>query len=109
MQIQFKTSGGFANLRLNYSVDTATVSSATVQELDRLVQQSGILAINQQELAAASMNVPTNVPDAMTYEMTITTGDRTHSVTMTDVNMPSSVRPLVQRLRSLAIEQAKQG
>ncbi|MBW4654235.1 MAG: hypothetical protein KME20_14545 [Kaiparowitsia implicata GSE-PSE-MK54-09C] len=103
MHIDFKTSGGFANLRLQCSVDTATLLPNDAEELDSLVAQSNVLGLNQAELDA----VPGLFPDVMTYELTVQVGDRTQQLRMTDISMPASVRPLVQRLRSLAIQQTR--
>lgn len=100
MRIDFQSSGGFANLRLAYSVDTRTLEPGEASELEALVRQSKILETQPSELAAASPGPP----DVMTYRLELQEGDRRQSVTLTDLTAPPSLQPLLSRLRDLALE-----
>jgi hypothetical protein len=46
MQIDFASSGGFANLELNYRADTETLPAGQAQELSRLVESSVFSSFN---------------------------------------------------------------
>lgn len=100
MRIDFQSSGGFANLRLAYSVDTRTLRPGEASELESLVQQSNIMEMQQNQVAAASAGPP----DVMTYRLELQEGDRHQSLTVTDVTAPPSLQPLLSRLRDLALE-----
>lgn len=47
MQIEFASSGGFANLSLDYRVDTDTLPEEQAKEVVRLVESSGISILNK--------------------------------------------------------------
>jgi hypothetical protein len=100
MRIDFQSSGGFANLRLAYSVDTRTLRPGEASELESLVQQSNVMEMQQNQVAAAN----TGPPDVMTYRLELQEGDRHQSLTVTDLTAPPSLQPLLSRLRDLALE-----
>ena len=60
MRITIDRSGGFANFRRHYEIDTATLPRAEAEEIERLATAAGN--------APASF---TPMPDAFTYAITI--------------------------------------
>jgi hypothetical protein len=106
MQIDFASSGGFANLQLAYRGDTDTMPEEQAQELERLVNTSGVFDMGQGDL---NTHAAPGRADAISYRLTISDGLRRTSLRLNDVNAPASVRPLLALLRKLAIEHKKPG
>lgn len=99
MQIDFASSGSPDNKELSYSVDTENLSEGQAQELERLVESSGAFDLEQDQLlhqaAAGSGNVTA-------YRLTLSDGARQATLWFNDVTAPTSLRPLLERLRVLA-------
>jgi hypothetical protein len=106
MQIDFSSSGGFANLQLTYQTDTNTLPEEQEQELERLVESSGVFDLRQEDI---NSNTAVGRADVISYRLTLSDGPRQTTLWMNDVTAPASVRPLLSLLRKLAIEQKKQG
>ena len=106
MQIDFSSSGGFANLELTYQADTNTLPQAQAQELERLVESSGVFDLRQEDI---NSNTAVGRADVISYRLSLSEGTKQTTLWMNDVTAPASVRPLLGRLRKLAIEQKKQG
>jgi hypothetical protein len=106
MQIDFASSGGFANLQLAFQGDTETMSEDQAQELERLVESSGVFEVQEDDL---NTNAAIGRADVISYRLTLSDGPRRTTLWMNDVNAPASVRPLLSFLRKLAIEQKKSG
>lgn len=100
MHIDFKCSGGFANLRLRYHADTDNLPKELSEELIMLVESSGIFNIQQNEIAQTG----TGPPDVFFYHLSISDGSRRLSLTFNDVTAPESIHPLLSRLRKLALQ-----
>jgi hypothetical protein len=49
-QIGFASSGGFANLQLDYRADTNTLPEEQAQELTRLVESAGVFDLKQEDM-----------------------------------------------------------
>ena len=106
MQIDFASSGGFANLQLAFQGDTETMPEDQTQELERLVESSGVFDLDQDDLNA---NAAIGRADVITYRLTLADGPRRTTLWMNDVTAPASVRPLLAYVRKLAIEQKRKG
>lgn len=106
MQIDFATSGGFANVELNYRADTNTLPEEQARELTSLVESSGAFEIQQEDV---NPNVAVGRADVITYRLTLSEGARQNTLWFNDVTAPASVRPLLAFLRKLALQQKKQG
>jgi hypothetical protein len=106
MQIDFASSGGFANVELNYRADTNTLPEEQAQELTRLVESSGAFDLQQEDI---NPNVAVGRADVISYRLTLSEGARQNTLWFNDVTAPASVRPLLAFLRKLALEQKKQG
>jgi hypothetical protein len=106
MQIDFSTSGGFANLELTYRADTNSLPEEQAQELQNMVESSGVLELDQDDL---NINSTVGRADVISYRLSLSEGSKQTTLWMNDVTAPASVRPLLGYLRKLAIEQKKQG
>jgi hypothetical protein len=105
MQIDFSTSGGFANIELTYRTDTDSLPAEQAQELQNLVESSGVFDLDQDDL---NTNVTVGRADVISYRLSLTEGPKQTTLWMNDVTAPASVRPLLGHLRKLAMEQKKQ-
>jgi len=106
MQIDFASSGGFANLELAYRGETETMPEEQAQELKRLVESSGVFELQQDDL---NTDAAIGRADVISYRLTLADGSRQSTLWMNDISAPASVRPLLAHLRKLAIEQKKMG
>ncbi|HJR81554.1 MAG TPA: protealysin inhibitor emfourin [Anaerolineales bacterium] len=106
MQIDFSSSGGFANIELAYRGDTNTMPEAQAREVERLVESSGVFDLDQDDL---NSNAAIGRADVISYRLTLAEGPRQTTLWMNDVTAPASIRPLLGRLRKLALEQKKHG
>jgi hypothetical protein len=106
MQIDFASSGGFANIQLTYRADTNELLEEQAQELERLIESSGVFDLEQDDV---NSNTAVGRADVISYRLTLSDGSQQTTLWMNDVTAPASVRPLLGLLRKLAIEQKKQG
>ena len=100
MQIDFASSGSPDNEELSYSVDTNNLPEAQAQELERLVETSGAFDLEQDQLlheAAAGSG------DVTAYRLTLSDSTRQTTLWFNDVTAPTSLRPLLEELRRLAM------
>src|SRR5512145_1770308 len=104
MQIDFASSGGFANLELSYRADTNTLPGEQAQELTRLVESSGVFDLEQEDVNA---NVVVGRTDVISYRLSLFDGSRQATLWFNDITAPASVRPLLAYLRKLALEQKR--
>lgn len=108
MQIDFASSGGIANVELNYRGDTNTMPEDQARELERLVQSSGIFDLEQED-ATPQPRAAAGPPDVIAYRISLSEGPRQTTLWFNDVTAPATVRPLLGYLRKLAVEQKKRG
>ena len=104
MQIDFASSGGFANLQLDYQGDTNTLPEKEAKELARLIESSGVLDLEQDDM---NRNVTVGRADVISYRLTLSDGTRQTTLWLNDITAPASVRPLLTHLRKLAVEQKR--
>ena len=104
MQIDFASSGGFANIQLAYQGDTGSLSKEQAQELVQLIESSGVFDLKQDDI---NTNAAIGRADVISYRLTLSDGPRQTTLWLNDVNAPASVRPLPAHLRKLAIEQKR--
>jgi hypothetical protein len=81
-RIELVRSGGFAGITRRSSLDVGEEEAA---EVERLLD----------ELPAAD---PPRGADRFQYELRVTRGDRTRSVTLHEGAIPDAIRPLIDRL-----------
>lgn len=106
MRIEFESSGGFANLQLTYHVDTDTLPPAQAEELLNLVESSGVLKLQQSDIASPPAGGP---PDVFFYQLSLSVGGRQKNLSFNDVTAPVTLHPLLALLRKLALEQKQKG
>lgn len=104
MRIDFKCSGGFANLRLNYLAETDDIPTELAQELQGLVTQANFFDIEANQATRGF-----SPPDVFSYQIYLSDGGKQKVLNCNDVTAPKSLRPLLKRLRKLAMEQLKSG
>lgn len=103
MQIDFASSGGFANLQVAYRADTHTMPEEQARELTRLIESSGVFNMEQNDVPQAAAGPA----DIFSYRLSLSEGGKQTTLWFDDVSAPASVRPLLTYLRKLALEQKK--
>ncbi|MGG4266595.1 protealysin inhibitor emfourin [Peribacillus simplex] len=98
MHIQFSCTGGFANLDLNFQIDTDELPEGKHEELQNLMKTADL------PNAAESKKVKAQGFDAFSYQLDIVDEKKKQSFSFTDITAPEEVRPLLDYLRNLAIE-----
>lgn len=89
MRVTLEQSGGFAGLMITRTVDTQDLSPTEAQQLEQLVKQSNFFQLN-------SIVEMSPQPDRFGYTMTIEMNGQTHSIELSETNMPEPVRSLVE-------------
>jgi hypothetical protein len=97
MQIYFERSGGFAGIRFQTSVNTEELPAQQADPLRDMVYRSSFFELPEQTLSAEQMS-----PDRFTYRLTVTDGDRTHTVEMNGAEIPEDLQPLLHELTAIA-------
>jgi hypothetical protein len=103
MRIDFECSGGYVPLHLTYHADTDDLPQVLAEELLELVESSGVFDLQPSEVAPTS----TGPPDVILYQLSVSDGGRKTSLSVNDVTAPAELRPLLGRLRQLALEQRR--
>lgn len=98
MHIKFSCLGGFANLDLNFEIDTDELPKEKYEELQNLMKQADL------PNAAQSKMVKTQGFDSFSYQLDIADEKKKQSFSFTDISAPEEVRPLLDYLRNIAIE-----
>jgi len=106
MQIDFASSGGFANLQLDYRAETNTLPKEQAKELTRLIESSGVFDLEQNDVTSEATVGRT---DVISYRLSLSEGARQTTLWFNDIMAPASLRPLLAFLRTLALEQKKKG
>lgn len=108
MQIDFSSSGGFANLELNYRGDTNTMPEEQARELERLVESSGAFELEGED-TTSQPQAAAGPPDVIAYRLTLSDGARQTTLWLNDATAPAAIRPLLGELRRLALEEKRKG
>ncbi|MDH3597663.1 MAG: hypothetical protein OEU09_21270 [Rhodospirillales bacterium] len=105
MHIEFEFSGGYGGLfaakPLGYRVETDELPDEVRDKLLALIRDSGVLELKP----AQATGGPGPQRDVFTYSLTIGEGAAAKSFAFDDASAPPAVRPLLSRLRELAVEQ----
>jgi len=97
MRIQFVQSGGFLGAVKGCELDTATLAPKAAQELQKLIEASGI--------SASTKAYSNSGRDLQQYEITIEDGKRKVSVEFDDSTVPQAAKSLVGFLKKCATPQ----
>lgn len=100
MHIVFRSSGGFVPLELAYSVDTEQLPDDRARELADLVAQADVWDLAQPGPTPGAM-------DATSYWLRVQDGARVRQLEVDDASAPAPLRPLLARLRGLALEERR--
>jgi|SoiMetStandDraft_2_1073263.scaffolds.fasta_scaffold35479_1 hypothetical protein len=102
MRIDFESSGGLANLQLNYHVDTDKLPQEQANGLLSLVKSSGVFDLQQSDIKSKTTGDPA---DVFSYRLSLADGANQKTLSFNDVTAPASLQPLLALLRKLALEQ----
>ncbi len=81
--------GGFAGIQMTTTVDTAALSPEDVLQFQQLIKSSGFFSL------PATITASKAQPDRFQYQVTIEDGGKSHTVTVSESSLPSSVKPLL--------------
>ncbi len=98
MRIEFRRSGGYPNIPLECQFDTDSLPADETRGLQELIAAAGAAQLRQADLPP----IPPGAADYFTYEITLGGGQ---SISVTDVNAPDELRPLIDKLSELASQQ----
>ncbi len=101
MRIDFTRTGGFAGIQLTNNVDTAELPPDQAAALEKLIGEAGFFSLPERLMPDRP------VPDRFEYEVTVTSGEQTHTVVVNDAAAPASLKPLLNYLTTLAIVHRK--
>ena len=100
MQINFESSGGYANLQLIYRADIQELQPEVAEEISRLLLESGFFDLPEGDLGSSS----SGIPDMISYSLSVSEGGRTKTLSVNEATA-GPLRTLLERLRQLAIEE----
>jgi hypothetical protein len=95
MKIDFERSGGFMGRTVSLSLDLDELPADQAQALRLLIDNANFF-----NLPVDSPDSP--VRDAFSYTITVTDGERQHTVHADDNSAPESLRPLLEDLSARA-------
>lgn len=104
MQIDFESSGGYANINLAYHGDTDKLPPEVASKLLRLLESSRVFELQQSDIAPSSAGPP----DVLFYKLALREGNKEKSLSFNDITAPNKLRPLLSLLQDLAWEQARE-
>jgi hypothetical protein len=96
MRIDFERTGGFANVRLAASIDTATLPPDQAATLHRLIDEAHFFDL------PAKFPSPPNVADQFNYRVTIEDAGKKHTVEVSETSTSPVLQALLQQLTLLA-------
>jgi len=96
MKLELEISGGFAPSVTSgrYSLDVASLPEDARKQVEELVNDL---------LAAPRPGTNPQLRDAMSYELTVVSGDRRQSVVADDGGLTATIRELIKRIKSLGV------
>lgn len=95
MRIQFERSGGFTGIPLALDLTESDLPEDEWQALQSAIQQAEFFQLPKKIEGSGQ-------PDRFTYQVTVETPTRSHTVELKDGNIPEKVQPLIQQLNMLA-------
>jgi len=91
MHVSFERSGGFAGIPMSLSMDSATLACNDAAHLRQLVDNADFFNLPE--------TIPTPAqPDRFQYKITVQEHDRSHTVTVGESGVPTTLKPLVNWL-----------
>lgn len=92
MKVYFRQSGGFAPVFLGVQLDTEAAPGPESEELERLVETSGILNLSDARCPGGK--------NMSLYTFDIEHGPHKHIVTLDQLSVPDAVQPLLEFLKA---------
>src|SRR5437016_1368054 len=99
MKITFERTGGFGGLRISKTIETESLAPAERESLEKAVDAAGFFEMPPVVSAPGQEG-----NDRFQYRITIEKGDRQHTVEAGEAAVPERMRPLLDRLRQLAVQ-----
>ena len=96
-RINFKRSGGILGREVESEIDLDEMPADESQELMRLLTETNFFKIPQNLINRST-------PDEYEYTVTVDAGNTHHTIHTSDSNAPESLRPLLEKLSTLARE-----
>lgn len=93
MRVTLEQSGGFAGLMITKTINTQDLSPSEAQQLEEMVRESNFFQLN-------SISEAFPQPDRFGYTLSIEMEGRTHSIDISETNMPESVKPIVEWIQT---------
>lgn len=94
-KIFFERTGGFMGRKVTATIDLSNVSNEQANLLNRLLDEANFFEL------PSDMTKPA-MPDAFTYNITVSSKERQHSVRVSDTTAPDDLRPLLDELSKQA-------
>lgn len=91
MQIAFERSGGFAAMILSTKVDIDALGVQEAEWVRHLVETANFFQLPSHLFSTGEV-------DRFQYQLTVTDGDRHHTVTIGETAIPESLHPLIDWL-----------
>ena len=93
--INFKRSGGGMGKEMAMDFDLSSMPGSVAQRLQGMLTESNFFDVPE-------VNNLMTGPDEYQYDITVVAGNSIHTVHVSDMSMPHSLRPLVEELTELA-------
>lgn len=97
-RINYRRTGGFLGREIESHIDLDEMPAEEALELERLLHETNFFKIPQNLIEP-----PT--PDEYEYTVTVEAGNTHHSIHTSDTTAPESLRPLLEKLSTLAREE----
>jgi len=94
-KIFFERTGGFMGRKVSASFDLNDLPDDLAELLDELLDDADFFDL------PADLTQPA-VPDAFTYNITVSSDEKQHSVRVSDTTVPDELRPLLEELSKQA-------
>jgi len=94
-KIFFERTGGFMGRKVSASFDLNDLPDDLAELLDELLDDADFFDL------PADLTQPA-VPDAFTYNITVSSDEKQHSVRVSDTTAPDELRPLLEELSKQA-------
>jgi hypothetical protein len=95
LHIQFERTGGFTGIRLAVNLTAEDLPEDEWQALQSALQQAGFFELPP-KIASPGQ------PDRFTYQVTVETETRSHTVELGEDAVPDEVQPLIRQLNLIA-------
>ncbi|MBW4443100.1 MAG: hypothetical protein KME10_18045 [Plectolyngbya sp. WJT66-NPBG17] len=89
MRVTLEQSGGFAGLMITKAINAQELSPSETQELEQLVKDSNFFQLT-------SISEASPQPDRFGYTLSVEMNGLTHSIELSETNMPEKARSLIE-------------